>query len=94
MIQKGKEFEKKNSKIKKAQGKEGQSSHENFINDAAALAETLAEKVRKKKEQDERAARAAESQAHAKVERKKKSENDTAGLDDLLNAGLSGVKKK
>ena len=81
---------KKQQDKERAQGKEGNPLTRN-LNDAAALAE----KVRKKKEQDEaEAARAAESQANAKVERKKKTDNDTAGLDDLLNVGLSGMKKK
>jgi hypothetical protein len=74
----------------KAQGREGNPLTRN-LNDAAALAEKVA---RKKREQEEEAARAATATT-TKVEQKKKPETPKdRGLDDLLNVGLSGVKKK
>ena len=63
------------------------------MNDAAALAEKVARKAVVKDQDEEEAARRAASQT--KVERKKnKPEDISAGIDALLIAGSSGVKKK
>ena len=63
------------------------------MNDAAALAEKVARKAVVKDQDEEEAARRAASQT--KVERKNnKPEDISAGIDALLIAGSSGVKKK
>jgi hypothetical protein len=81
---------KKQQDKQKSQGREGNPLSRN-LNDSAALAEKIARKQALMKEQEEEAARVAAAQTKTK----KKSENLTStGLDDLLNAGLVGVKKK
>jgi len=73
--------------------KEGRPEERN-ANDSAALAAKIEAKKKMKEAQAEQDRQAAErEQAKAAVQKKKTKKKDE-GLDDLLNAGLAGSKKK